>query len=524
MKSVMLGILVFAIAFSISTSQDAFAHHVLQHIPAPGTPMSMDVSDGSLYISSFEYPRVSIVDVGTNKETGFITTSSSGIMDIKVVPDKNKIYVAPFESGGIDVYSLSSKLLIKTIPLPESEITFQTSMHQAYVSRADVQFVTGGWSLDYNPSTNLLYVADYNSNLIYVIDGKTDEVIESVSVPRHPFTVRADPISNTIIVASLAGNEISFLEQVPRNQYSDVSSHEIVGTIKVSGGPWGMDIDPTRHLAYVTNRGCDCITVINILEKEIVGTIPIGDRAQSVAVDTSEHQVFVSYLTQNKIVKIDGDTNEIVSTLDMGSKSWDLTVDPNTHKLYASLKAEDEVLVLGPQSISMTLPVLTLETPLTFLDLISFHGQDVRASNAFVDLGSNTLTMDLLADDGGKAAIHIPRNVLDAKNDDGTDARFEVMIDGMTVSYEEMKSDPSMRVVSLQIPKNAKSLSVSGSISAQDTGESMQSKASATPEMMTEEIVCKDKVWIESSNGKIACVTPSTAKKLVERGWGTILE
>jgi alkyl sulfatase BDS1-like metallo-beta-lactamase superfamily hydrolase len=37
------------------------------------------------------------------------------------------------------------------------------------------------------------------------------------------------------------------------------------------------------------------------------------------------------------------------------------------------------------------------------------------------------------------------------------------------------------------------------------------------------EQICIDKVWLENSKGKIACVTPSTADKLVERGWGTIL-
>ncbi len=36
--------------------------------------------------------------------------------------------------------------------------------------------------------------------------------------------------------------------------------------------------------------------------------------------------------------------------------------------------------------------------------------------------------------------------------------------------------------------------------------------------------ICIDKVWIEKTTGKIACVTPSTADKLVERGWGTLLE
>jgi len=36
--------------------------------------------------------------------------------------------------------------------------------------------------------------------------------------------------------------------------------------------------------------------------------------------------------------------------------------------------------------------------------------------------------------------------------------------------------------------------------------------------------ICIDKVWIESIKGKIACVTPSTAEKLVERGWGTLFD
>ena len=36
--------------------------------------------------------------------------------------------------------------------------------------------------------------------------------------------------------------------------------------------------------------------------------------------------------------------------------------------------------------------------------------------------------------------------------------------------------------------------------------------------------ICIEKVWLENSKGKIACVTPSTAATLVERGWGTILD
>ncbi len=37
-------------------------------------------------------------------------------------------------------------------------------------------------------------------------------------------------------------------------------------------------------------------------------------------------------------------------------------------------------------------------------------------------------------------------------------------------------------------------------------------------------LTCQEKVFLESTRGKIVCVTPSTATKLVERGWGTILD
>ena len=36
--------------------------------------------------------------------------------------------------------------------------------------------------------------------------------------------------------------------------------------------------------------------------------------------------------------------------------------------------------------------------------------------------------------------------------------------------------------------------------------------------------ICIDKVWVENTKGKIVCVTPTTADKLVQRGWGTLLE
>jgi len=525
MKQIILGIALLSLLVTAYGSEDAFAHHVLETIPVSDAPMGMSLTDNFLYVSSFQYPHISIIDIEKNKNVDFITTSSSGIMAVEAVPDKNKIYAAPFESGGIDIYALSTKLLIKTIPLPDSEINIQTTSNQPYGQRSDTHFVTGGWSLDYNPTTELLYVADYNSNSIHVIDAKTDEIIQTIDVPRHPFTVRADPITNIVIVASLAGNEIAFLEDVT-DQSSIKPIHEVTKTITVSGGPWGLELDPLHHLAYVTNRGCECITVINTLEKEITGEIPLGDKAKAIAVDTEDHQIYASYLTQNKVVKIDGQTNEIMSSLDLQSKPWDIKIDPESHRFYVALKSENSVLVLGPTSYSIHLPVLTMQTPTALAGMIHVHGDDVIASNPFVDVANTVLVMDIGTDDGGKITVSIPRYVLDSQLIDA-DLPFEASVDEKTVKHQESVNPFNHRVVTLGVEPNSKILSISGSVVPIETSEPLQTSATPITETLHSkgyEIICEGKVWVESLRGKIACTFPSTAKQLVERGWGTILE
>jgi len=285
-------------------------------------------------------------------------------------------------------------------------------------------------------------------------------------------------------------------------------------------------LDPLHHLAYVTNRGCECITVINTLEKEIVGEIPLGDKAKAIAVDIEEHQIYASYLTQNKVVKIDGQTNQIMSKLDLQSKPWDIKVDPKSHKFYAALKSENNVLVMGPTSYSIHLPVLTMQTPTALAGMIHVHGDDVVASNPFVDVANTVLVMDIGTDDGGKITISIPRYVLDSQLIDA-DLPFEVSVDGKTVKRQESVNPFNHRVVTLDVEPNSKILSISGSVVSIETSEPLQTSATPITETLHSkgyEIICEGKVWVESLKGKIACTFPSTAKQLVERGWGTILE
>lgn len=443
------------------TIQFASGHHVLNEIDVPSRPMRLSISDNRsdimgvsggntttmpsdkqaeslslLSVSILGKPLVSIINTLTDNITKNINTTSAigGVFEVETIPEKNKVYAAPFEGGQLGVYDLQSGKLLKAIALPNAARTLPTPLADRILE--SVTLLTGGWSMDYNPNNQFLYVANYNTNQIVIIDTRTDSVVGTISgLPAHPITVKVDPITNTLLVASLAGNKVSFIS---------ADTNKIEKIIETGTAPWGMDLDSREHYAYVTNRGSNFITVLDLIDQEVVAKIPIAAPAQAITVDDLEHTIYTSYMEQDKVLKIDGKTNSILTTIDTGLIPQDLAVDPNTHKLYASTKYNDKVYVMGPESISVTLPVIMVGGNISGLAVSPFasvighitaHGQDVQITEPYMDTSNKSLSMMVSAPDGGQVTLSIPRAMLSLIGVDQwpqpqNSSKFELLIDG----------------------------------------------------------------------------------------------
>lgn len=431
----------------------AYAHHVLDEIDVTSRPMRMSLADDLLYVSNLGEPEVSIINTTAGQQVGNVTTNG-GVMAVEAVPEKNRLYVATFESGGIDIYELDSKRFLKTAPLPDFQITYWYFPKDNFPE--EVTFLTGGWSMDYNPANGMLYVANFNANSIAVIDTNVDAAVDAVNVPAHPFIVKVDQASNILLVASEATRDVTLIS---------METNEIIDTVMTGCAPWGIDVDSQMGLAYITHRACFYIAVLDIATHEVVGKIPVGSVVQTVSVDPSEHMIYTSFMEGEIILKINGQTNEIISTIDMENTLWDIVADPVTHRLYASTKFADKVLVIGPESMTTTLEVITLDTPMAALGTIMVHGQDTAASNAILEIINKRLTIDVDTRDGGDIAIQIPRAMLDAKSGDGVeDSQFQVFIDRRRVEYEETLSSDDAREITIFVPQGSQKLEVIGTI------------------------------------------------------------
>jgi YVTN family beta-propeller protein len=463
--STMFFIVVSSFLVLVSNPQYAYAHHIVDEIDVKSRPMRLCICErGLLYVSNLGDPGVTIINTTNDNLAGQLPltqTQQRGVMTVEATPQK--VYVAPLLGGALQVYDSITRGYIKSIPLPHAEIAFRQPLADRLPLQVTV--VTGGWSMDYNPNNQMLYVANYNANEIVIIDTKTDTVAGAIPVSPHPITVKVDPSMNTLLVASLAGNQLTFISTETNN---------ITKTLRTGPtGPWGLDIDTARHLAYVTNRGSHYITVVDTKNQEIVTTIPIGAPAQAIAVDEAEQMIYASYMEQDRILKIDGRTNNILTIIDMnGIIPQDMVVDSTeTHKVFVSTKFANKIFVVGPHSLSFELPIITRETPTGLIGFIQAHSQDVQVFDPYLNVFKKSIDMDLLAEDGGELNLMIPRNILDSKQANGTDFRYIVEIDGTQVEPQETTIEEgdqlgavgnNSRGISIFVPPGSTSLEVFG--------------------------------------------------------------
>lgn len=482
-------------SFFLLPFQNAFAHHIVKEITVTERPMLISLDEPLLFVSNLGKPIISIISTVSDNVVGTINTTNS-VIDVEGIIDKNKVYVATFQTGEIEVYDLTTKELIKKIPIPGATIDFPMRLGDTLTVTSTV--ITGGSSLDYNPNNEMLYVANYNTDEVLVIDTKNnDTIVKTINVSPHPIDVQVDPITNQVLVTSFASKKLTFISG---------DTNEITGTIDTGISPWGIGIDNGKHLAYIAHHNSPYIAVVDILNKKVIKQIPIGFEAQSIAVDNIEHKIYVSFHDIDKIVKIDGNNNEIETVVQLDDRiPNDIAADPISHKIYASIKYSNNLWVMGPESYALSVPVVTHKPPILFVDNIVVHGEDVQILNpimndtaaatvaggekniftlpyltsvAILDSENKNITMHVTSPDGGNLQIKIPKTILDsiAEVENVTDVKLTVLIDGVKTEFKETPQPMKIgdggdlqqqqkditREISVFIPKGDKKLEIIG--------------------------------------------------------------
>ena len=208
--------------------------------------------------------------------------------------------------------------------------------------------VTGAGALDVNccttniavdPVRNRVYVADYDNNKLIAIDGASNSVAGSQSVPAegHVNGVAVDPSTNRVYVVAESDGDPGWLYQ-----YDGTTLAQVGPRVGVGGVDQEIAVNPATHRVYVEG-GQTC----SLHVADYSGAHPVVTElhtpftcVHSLAVDPRRDRVYVGNSPgTNTIAILDGSSGALVRTLRSGlgrplGPIVGLAVDPSTGRLY----------------------------------------------------------------------------------------------------------------------------------------------------------------------------------------------
>jgi len=105
-----------------------------------------------------------------------------------------------------------------------------------------------------NEETNRVYVVNYGSSDVTVIDGNTRRPIATVAVGRWPQQLAINSRNDTVYVVNTHADTVSVI---------DGRSNRVKATVPTGRGPWALAVDAAANRIYVANRLSDEVTVID---------------------------------------------------------------------------------------------------------------------------------------------------------------------------------------------------------------------------------------------------------------------
>ena len=230
---------------------------------------------------------------------------------------------------GSSVSSLNvplSRPVPKLASTPTANIQHRQS-RSAAPSIPTISGFSGPEDVAYNPSNNLLYVANWGSNTVSVLNS-TNIIVATIPVGVNPFGVVYAPSNSFVYVVNHASFTVSVINS---------TSNSVLMTVPVGGYPYSAEYNPVNNDVYVTNFFSGTVSVIDSKSNTVVATVTVGAGPVGVAYDPLNHDIYVANGFMGTTVSVINSMNVVVATINVGPTPAALAFDPANGHMYATL-------------------------------------------------------------------------------------------------------------------------------------------------------------------------------------------
>ena len=281
-----------------------------------------------------------------------------------------------------------------------------------FMNEAEAAIVEGTIAVGHHPigvavnaNTNKVYVTNYESGFVSVIDGFTNKIENNVKVGIFPSDIVVNPNNDKVYVAhkvhvdapgysavsivsvidgftnniendgTIAASAVKAVNPNTNRVYAtplstaasvsvmDGSTNRVIDNVMLDNKSSDMAVNPNTNRIYVISEGHDKISVVDGLTNKVLASniAPAYDNLMSIAVNPNTNRVYATSLgssphpplTANPgfelpvglVLVIDGSTNRVISNIPVVSPS-DIAVNANTNRVYVSNSFSDSIYTI----------------------------------------------------------------------------------------------------------------------------------------------------------------------------------
>ncbi len=160
------------------------------------TTMAFDLASQLIYVFNSADYTINVIDGTTETITDTIKTDQdTALLEFAFNPLKNRIYMA-FSNNTIRIMDRSTFRFTEKIDIPK------TSQEGKLTSLEGIAV---------NPATNQIFAISSSTDELFVIDGETNNVVNTIKVGRWPIDVEVNPKTNLVYVANNISEDMSVI-------------------------------------------------------------------------------------------------------------------------------------------------------------------------------------------------------------------------------------------------------------------------------------------------------------------------
>ncbi len=194
--------------------------------------------------------------------------------------------------------------------------------------------------VEVDEAANRVFVANYGSNSVSIINGFTNAVMDTITGVAGPKGVAYRPTGDFLYVGNYDADTVTRIR---------VSDKAVMGTIVVGDGPLGVAYNPTADKVYVANSLTNTVSIINASTSAVVATVSAAGVSEPryIAVNPVTNRVYVSFANgdDRRVVVIDGNTDAVLMRIPTYSGELaGITVDTDRNYVYVVSPATHHVV------------------------------------------------------------------------------------------------------------------------------------------------------------------------------------